>query len=155
MAHEGNLILDVAIKDGEEKSFVKSERLKFTKTFKGAKNWRDRFYSIPLEAQLERIGNKWFKQIDRKDLVAVSLQYYRVTMKGELIFSSYDNEALAKYRNDDKYEVTKSVTRQALVERKDYQEWKDAGRFEEVATKAGGPKKGERYLNSSFYRDKR
>lgn len=126
---------------GDIRLFVKGERLKFTITEEAAKEYVSRFYQLSVAEQLDKIGYRTFKVIPKPDLVIISVKYFKVMRGTEQITSTYDLKELAKYRKrPDIYYILQSITRTLQVNRPDYLNWKEQGRFIEVTAQAKGIK---------------
>lgn len=141
--------LDVLIERGldvpeqyanDERIYLRGERMKFAITRETAKAWRDRFYTLPLEDQLNRIGFRFFRVVDApdKDKVSVGVQYFQVfDNAGNQVYTDYFLPHLAEYKKEPmKYRIEKSVVRNILVTKEDYE--KNKGAIVEVAAKASG-----------------
>ncbi len=119
---------------------VKSERLKFVNSQHIGEQWITKFYAMPLDEQLAKVGNKWVKALPPKeDMVIVNVQYYKVMQGMRQVLSTYDLKALVEYRKQpETYYIEKSVTRQLPVLKSDYEDWKAQGRFDEVIVQVKG-----------------
>jgi hypothetical protein len=113
------------------KTSTRSERLKRTNTLESARSYIDRFYSLPLQDQVNAISNKSIKLVSHEPkpkqgvMVATRVQYYRLSLNGKDLGTSYRLDEIANLRKVwPNLSVNKSVAKEMLFEKDEFELFK-------------------------------